>query len=891
MRYHHAARVRDWIIGKPNVALGQAQAAADQINELLSPLDRVVRVDLANICESHNLDDLYSNQKYPLYRPYGSSEEEATNVQYIAILLRTTDLVQITNQRAPTVLYKTINPKDPISQIEWLKQNAVKHVRPQPKTDRSGEVNRDIQSDTIEVYADFSSPDGYFGLTSYLQYAGKELQKSYELAEKSKKSTPKKLSFPWRFVDDGHIKTEGFIPRKFGFELDQERILDLLTGHTLYNDSAVVLRELAQNAIDAVRFQATEEGTESRKVGRVEIRWDSKKAELEVIDNGTGMTQDVIEKHLLKVGSSRYQDDKFKEHPDFSPISRFGIGVLSAFMVADTVEIITCSSDEKEEARQISLKSVHGRYLIRLLDRHFEPEAVALLPHGTKIRLKLRATATKVDVLAAARRWIVIPRCSVTVKIDELEPINIGFGSPKEALEHYLSNAFAEIVGKQKFRVEEREEPGLTMAYGLKFDPLFRDWSFISLPDSRHRARIDSEVSFPGVCIEGIAVQFTSPGFDEGGIAAIANATGPTAPKTDVARSSVENTPERQEVIRKVYDIAATQIDNEIARLAQEEGYSISRAINQMWFLVAPFTLRPQNTVDDVILAQTFAKLGVFLLEDSNGRSIASLNDLKRMGDFWTVHSPLTFSVEHVIREMPGNITARSVFELTKGGSSHLPSGHFVANIDSGSMGLRMIFDHFEVRYIQGAETDRKLELHWTSKEKDQRWWSSGYMIQRMNRLNRRATSAISLHFEERMRMRRSRPLDFSELRIPISNVLFQGLEKYAAVQAGGCVFFQSDIPVISYVRNILSDPSFNNLSQAFIYLTLIRNLLSHRNTEEIELDTRLDQMLRDLAARGLDAYVKDWNGFVTAAQNSSFRLFDPAAWSRRAEEDDDIEF
>src|SRR5581483_4413377 len=42
-RYHHGARVRDWITGKSNVALGDAQAAADQINQLLSPLDRTVR--------------------------------------------------------------------------------------------------------------------------------------------------------------------------------------------------------------------------------------------------------------------------------------------------------------------------------------------------------------------------------------------------------------------------------------------------------------------------------------------------------------------------------------------------------------------------------------------------------------------------------------------------------------------------------------------------------------------------------------------------------------------------------------------------------------------------------------------------------------------------------
>lgn len=93
VRHYHAMRVRDWIIGTPNVALGQAQSAADQINQLLSPLDREFRVDLANICESHNLDDLDLTDKYPLYRPYGSSEQELTNVQYVALLLRTTDLI------------------------------------------------------------------------------------------------------------------------------------------------------------------------------------------------------------------------------------------------------------------------------------------------------------------------------------------------------------------------------------------------------------------------------------------------------------------------------------------------------------------------------------------------------------------------------------------------------------------------------------------------------------------------------------------------------------------------------------------------------------------------------------------------------------------------------
>lgn len=163
VRYNHAARVRAWVLGRPNIALGDAAAAASEVNRLLSPLADRVRVDLANICESHNLNDLDDEQKYPIFRPYGGSDDEVANVQYAAIMLRTTDLIQITQQRAPTVLFKAVNPTDPVSQVEWLKQNAVRHIRPKPKADRSGEVTKEIQSDTIEVYADFQKADGFLG--------------------------------------------------------------------------------------------------------------------------------------------------------------------------------------------------------------------------------------------------------------------------------------------------------------------------------------------------------------------------------------------------------------------------------------------------------------------------------------------------------------------------------------------------------------------------------------------------------------------------------------------------------------------------------------------------------------------------------------------------------
>ena len=87
--------------------------------------------------------------------PYGNSENETVNLQFCAIILRTVDLLQITRRRAPSTLYGLINPSDPISQLEWAKQNAVKRVRPAPGIDKDGNSSDKILSDTIQVFASF----------------------------------------------------------------------------------------------------------------------------------------------------------------------------------------------------------------------------------------------------------------------------------------------------------------------------------------------------------------------------------------------------------------------------------------------------------------------------------------------------------------------------------------------------------------------------------------------------------------------------------------------------------------------------------------------------------------------------------------------------------------
>ena len=183
----------------------------------------------------------------------------------------------------------------------------------------------------------------------------------------------------------------------------------------MYNDVSVVIRELVQNGIDAVRLDAFERSCSIS--GEVLISWNSALRELTVQDTGTGMTQRIIEQHFLRAGSSRYQDVEFvKTHPDFSPISRFGIGVLSAFMISDEIEVFTATRLKEEKARKLVLRSLHGKYLIMEYERNSSDIPAEIREHGTRITLRVRAGAQIGSVLDSARNWIVFPPCKVSFR-------------------------------------------------------------------------------------------------------------------------------------------------------------------------------------------------------------------------------------------------------------------------------------------------------------------------------------------------------------------------------------------------------------------------------------------------------------------------------------------
>ena len=121
------------------------------------------------------------------------------------------------------------------------------------------------------------------------------------------------------------------------FGVDLGGVVDLLSRH-IYSGPEVFLRELLQNARDAIVARADRGQIDPAWTIRV-IPADAGGGSFQVIDDGIGLSADEVEELLSTVGRSSKRDALAFRNEDF--LGHFGIGLLSCFMVADTIAITT----------------------------------------------------------------------------------------------------------------------------------------------------------------------------------------------------------------------------------------------------------------------------------------------------------------------------------------------------------------------------------------------------------------------------------------------------------------------------------------------------------------------------------------------------------------------
>lgn len=348
---------------------------------------------IGRLCKGHrgNLD----NKEIFSYKEPYLSGNFSINVQLLSSFLQIADDLDLSHGRTPRYVYDLFKPNNIISKREWEKHLSIQGISLDPENSNriiirsyctKPEIHRIVKNIELKIQNKLDKYSEY--LHQYSKYVN---------------------YIPHRVIVS--IEQKGYEAIDLKFQLDEEEITSLLLGEKLYDRKEASIRELLQNSIDAINMRREKD---TNIIPKIIFNLNTSENKLIVSDNGIGMSKYIIEKYLVKIGSSFYRSEDFNKNAhSFSPISHFGIGILSCFMIAEQINIQT--NYIGTEKWDIDIFNVEEYFFIR-------PGTRARI--GTEITLKLKKEIVeKLDIkkeILYYTRHLDIP---IIILIDDVEEI------------------------------------------------------------------------------------------------------------------------------------------------------------------------------------------------------------------------------------------------------------------------------------------------------------------------------------------------------------------------------------------------------------------------------------------------------------------------------------
>jgi hypothetical protein len=260
----------------------------------------------------------------------------------VAFLLRVADAAHIDQRRAPGLLAAVRLPAAP-SRVHWESQGRIHKPR--------------VESDSLvftsgSAFTRSNAPAWWLNWDK-LRAVNWELRAANMYLEEAGR---KQFRSRWVRGTDSveqmrkYLPTDGWSPVDAQVRVsDISRLIESLGGEQLYGrNSDAPLRELIQNAMDATRARRVMRGF-SEEWGDVYVRTGSDKAGhwIEVEDNGTGMSRQLLTGAFLDFGHSYWRSEHVCDElpgllsKGFTPTGEYGIGFFSIFIWGQRVRVTT----------------------------------------------------------------------------------------------------------------------------------------------------------------------------------------------------------------------------------------------------------------------------------------------------------------------------------------------------------------------------------------------------------------------------------------------------------------------------------------------------------------------------------------------------------------------
>lgn len=319
--------------------------------------------DLILLCKSHHegYEALISNCFNPRLVP---GLNLFIHLRYLACVLRVADVIEFDPERTPSVIFyhRDITPA---SRIFWWKDQEIAWL-----ISHEGRLTVCARPPNAAIH---------HAIDSTVQDVERELRVCWRVAQErslSEYGGAQVLPHHWHLGatihKDVYARDSSYHYIDGTFRPNTQKLLALLGGIELYGDKFAAIRELLQNAFDAVREQVARQqlihpgsadlGLEQalQKSHFVRIRLEDYPSGRCLIcsDSGSGMSKEIIERYFLVSGESYRPDiQRLRQACQEKGISllrsaQFGIGALSYFLLAKRVVVKTRRAQEAGDAER-----------------------------------------------------------------------------------------------------------------------------------------------------------------------------------------------------------------------------------------------------------------------------------------------------------------------------------------------------------------------------------------------------------------------------------------------------------------------------------------------------------------------------------------------------------
>ena len=287
-------------------------------------------------------------------------EYRKVHAVFLMALLRVADYIQVNADRAPKRMLRVQALRSPFSSGEWEAHAAIKDVS-HHRGDPEG-LLIDAEPDSVGNY--LRVKEWLDGIQAELDASWATLGEAYGLHPNDLAHLGLVIRRVRSNIDEvDFASTVDYVPARIGFRVDPN-VLKLLVS-PLYDDKPEIgIRELLQNAVDAVRELWDCRGEPEPAVERGEYDWDvlitletlpDGTGTLTVEDRGIGMTLETIREYFLTAGATYVMSNEWRElhedetgHSRVARSGRFGVGVMAAFLLGDSIQVTTRHVDASD---------------------------------------------------------------------------------------------------------------------------------------------------------------------------------------------------------------------------------------------------------------------------------------------------------------------------------------------------------------------------------------------------------------------------------------------------------------------------------------------------------------------------------------------------------------